>query len=299
MSNLLLQWLNDEVQLSEPVTGFHGTFRDGYLLGEILYRYNQLLTFDRFIHHGTPQNILDNFALLQPVMLKIGIRFNSQVASELMRGDESATKSILYEMKMALVALSRNCRQTVHYKLRGTKHDRVANIVPVSRGVYDESLAKTFKSSIRGALENTNAALMSAVTKKYEDRIEDYFRTISMGESMDQGTIHLRRQRAKEIHKSRKAHEGEFDEAWESLNVEQWKKNQRVAHERKELKLRVTAKLQMQHDKKVQTERAQSREYTIRSLQDFDKKLETLILPDDAAKDLKFVKTFEVNRFES
>lgn len=299
MSNLLIQWLNEEVQLSEPISDFHDTFRDGYLLGEILYRYNQLLIFDRFIRNGTPQNTLDNFALLQPVMLKIGIRFNGQVASDLMKGDESATKSIIYEIKMALEALTRNCRQVVHYKLRGTKHDKVANIVPVSRGTYDESLSRTFKASIRGALENTNAALMSAVTKKYEDRTEDYFRTISMGESMDQGTLQLRRQRAKDIHKSRKAHEGEFEEAWESLNVEQWKKNQRIAHERKSLKLRVTAKLQMQQSKKIQTERAQSREYTIKSLEDFDKKLETLILPDDSAKDLKFVKTFEVKRFES
>ncbi len=299
MSNLLLNWLNEEVQLSEPVTNFHTNFRDGYLLGETLFRYNQLLTFDQFIHNGTPQNTLDNFGFLQPVLVKIGVKFNSQIAADVMKGNESTTKSLVYEMKSALDALTRNCRQVVHYKLRGTKHDRVANIVPVSRGVFDESSSRTFKSSIRGALENTNAALMSAFTKKYEDRAEDYFRTISMGESMDQGTIQLLRQRAKDIHKSRKAHQGEFEEAWDSLNKEKWKKNQRVAHERKELKLRVTAKLQMQQTRRVETARAQSREYTMQSLEVFDKKLETLILPDDAAKDLKFVKTFEVKRFDS
>jgi hypothetical protein len=296
---LLLQWLNDEVQLSEPVTSFHSSFRDGYLLGEILFRYNQLMTFDHFIHHGTPQSVLDNFGLLQPVILKIGVKFNSQMATEIMKGNESTTKSILYELKSALEAMTRNCRQVVHYKLRGTKHDRVANIVPLSRGVYDESASRTFKSSIRGALENTNAALMSAVTKKYEDRAEDYFRTISMGESMDQGTIQLRRQRAKDIHKSRKAHEGEFEEAWEALNVEKWRQNQRIAHERKELTLRVAGKLQLQQEKRVQASRAKSREYTMQSLENFDRKLETLILPDDAGKDLKFVKTFEVKRFDS
>lgn len=299
MSALLLQWLNEEVQLSEHVSGFNYSFKDGFLLGELLHRYNQIMTFPRFIQHGTPQNILDNFALLQPVMTKIGVRFNSKVASDIMHGNESVTKSILYEMKICLEAISRNCKQTLNQNLRGTKHDRVLNVVPQSRGVYDDTVARTFQASIRGALENTNAALMAAVTRKYENRTDGYLRTISMGESLQQNTVQLQRLRAKEIHKSRKAHEGEFEEAWEALNVEQWKKNQRIAHERKALKLRVTAKLSMDKQKKHETLRAQSREYTLHSLGAFDEKLENLILPDDVGANLKFVRTFEVKRFDA
>jgi hypothetical protein len=307
MSNILLSWMNDELQLSEHVLSFTNTFKDGYLIGEILYRYNQLFTFDRFVANGTPQNILDNFSLIQPVMKKIGVKFNSKIAAEIMNGNETITKSTLYEIKICLESISRNCSQTINQILRGTKHDRVLSVIPNSRPAFDQITAKTFQSSVRGALESTNTALMSRVMKKYEDRTENYFRTISMGESLDQDTIQLHRQRAKEIYKSRKQHEGEFDEAWEDLNMEQWKRNQQIAHERKALKLRVIAKLQMNKTKKQMQVKNHDREYTYHSMQQFDDKLETLIIPVDNNnnhnnhnnnQEIKFVKTFEVGKFD-
>jgi len=236
MAHLLLQWINEELVLSEYVHSMHDTFKDGYLLGEILHKYNQLADFYRFVRHGSPQSVLDNFVMLQPVMIKIGVRFGSKIASEIMQGNESSTKTVLYEMKICLSSVSRNSKLATSQTLRGTKHDKVLNVVSTSRPVYDRTVSRTFQSAVRGALENTNEVMMSEVLKKYTDRTEGYLRTISLAESMEQGTTMLNRQRAKDIYKSRKEHDGEFDEAWDALNVEQWKRNQRIAHERKPLK---------------------------------------------------------------
>jgi len=41
MAELLAQWLNDEVSLSAKVTDFESDFANGYLFGELLYKYNQ------------------------------------------------------------------------------------------------------------------------------------------------------------------------------------------------------------------------------------------------------------------
>ena len=41
MSDLILSWLNDEVQLSQKITNFEKDFSNGYLLGELLCKYNQ------------------------------------------------------------------------------------------------------------------------------------------------------------------------------------------------------------------------------------------------------------------
>jgi hypothetical protein len=41
MAELLAQWLNEEVVLSAKVTDFENDFANGYLFGELLYKYNQ------------------------------------------------------------------------------------------------------------------------------------------------------------------------------------------------------------------------------------------------------------------
>ena len=48
MSDLLLIWLNDELQLSKKITNFEKDFSNGFHFGEILYKYNQLLNFSSF-----------------------------------------------------------------------------------------------------------------------------------------------------------------------------------------------------------------------------------------------------------
>lgn len=40
MAELLAEWLNNEVGLSDKVTDFERDFANGYLFGELLYKYN-------------------------------------------------------------------------------------------------------------------------------------------------------------------------------------------------------------------------------------------------------------------
>ena len=50
MSDLILSWLNDEVQLTHKINDFEADFSNGYLLGELLAKYNQQLNFTKFIN---------------------------------------------------------------------------------------------------------------------------------------------------------------------------------------------------------------------------------------------------------
>ena len=43
--DLILGWLNDEVQLSTKITDINSQFSNGYLLGELLEKHNQQLDF--------------------------------------------------------------------------------------------------------------------------------------------------------------------------------------------------------------------------------------------------------------
>ena len=49
MSDLLISWLNDEVQLSKRITNFEEDFHNGYLFGELLSKYSQQLNFNDFV----------------------------------------------------------------------------------------------------------------------------------------------------------------------------------------------------------------------------------------------------------
>jgi hypothetical protein len=123
MSHLLIHWLNDEVGLSQRVDDHFGeTFKDGYLFGELLFRYNQQLDFDQFCNDRKAPSILRNFELLHPTMVKIGVTFNSRIANDILKGDKKVIKCILYEMKVALENLRRNSGQTIPNSLRVTKY---------------------------------------------------------------------------------------------------------------------------------------------------------------------------------
>lgn len=40
MAKLIETWLNSEVELSHEISNFEADFANGYLLGELLYKYN-------------------------------------------------------------------------------------------------------------------------------------------------------------------------------------------------------------------------------------------------------------------
>ena len=50
MSDILLTWLNTEVDMSKKITDMEKDFSNGYLLGELLYKFNQLTNFEDFIN---------------------------------------------------------------------------------------------------------------------------------------------------------------------------------------------------------------------------------------------------------
>lgn len=48
MADILLTWLNTEVDLSKKIKNIEQDFANGYLLGELLYKFNQLTNINEF-----------------------------------------------------------------------------------------------------------------------------------------------------------------------------------------------------------------------------------------------------------
>ncbi|NXD86651.1 SPEF2 protein, partial [Halcyon senegalensis] len=104
MSQILCEWLNDEVKLSRSVVpgSFSEEFSTGYLLGELLNKYGLQDDFNQFTQSRVASAKLNNFSRLEPTLHLLGVQFNENVAQNIMTGQRGAATKLLYELYIAL-----------------------------------------------------------------------------------------------------------------------------------------------------------------------------------------------------
>mmetsp|Transcript_15780 Transcript_15780/g.18413 ORF Transcript_15780/g.18413 Transcript_15780/m.18413 type:complete len:139 (-) Transcript_15780:201-617(-) len=85
MSELLQNWLNNEVGLSTNVSNFEKDFSSGYLFGEILHKFWQA-DFEQFQNKNSHQAKIANFKTLEPILKALGIKFNATLINAVMNG---------------------------------------------------------------------------------------------------------------------------------------------------------------------------------------------------------------------
>jgi hypothetical protein len=174
MARLLLQWLNEEVGLSREITSISHDFCNGYLLGELLHRYNQQQHFNQFIDKDTPDAKIRNYTLLEPTLRQIGVFFNSKIAFEIMNSKSGSVKSLLYEIK---TVLSDAVTKTV--AMDGTTNKKLIKIIHPSKPNYDQTMYMTFENSIRAFMDNPKDLLMEKAVKQFTERGEMFHQSVS------------------------------------------------------------------------------------------------------------------------
>ncbi|XP_010022421.1 PREDICTED: sperm flagellar protein 2-like, partial [Nestor notabilis] len=88
------------------LSGVPGTisedFSNGYLLGELLHKYDLQDDFDQFSQSRVAIAKLNNFSRLEPTLHLLGVQFNENVAKNIMTGQHGAATKLLYELYIAL-----------------------------------------------------------------------------------------------------------------------------------------------------------------------------------------------------
>ncbi|NXW49893.1 SPEF2 protein, partial [Nyctiprogne leucopyga] len=104
MSQILCEWLNEEVKLSRSVVPelLSEEFSTGYLLGELLHKYGLQDDFNQFSQSRVANAKLNNFSRLEPTLQLLGVQFNKNVAQDIMTGQHGAATKLLYELYIAL-----------------------------------------------------------------------------------------------------------------------------------------------------------------------------------------------------
>ncbi|KAL6113966.1 spef2 [Pungitius sinensis] len=104
MSDILCRWLNEELELSQAVDPktFAGDFSNGYLIGEILHKYQLQNDFSMFVNKDTSISKLNNFTRVEPTLRLLGISFDINTAQELMQEKQGVATRLLYQLYVSL-----------------------------------------------------------------------------------------------------------------------------------------------------------------------------------------------------
>jgi len=280
-----LEWLNEEVKLSRRIFSIDHDLRDGYLLGELLFKFNQLDDISAFSSKGTPDAKIQNFCLLEPAMRQIGVTFNAKIAYDIMHAVHGTIRNLLYELREKLEGI-RTSSSRAYANLSGktkSPNGKILRVVRHGMPLFDRSMATTFENSIRAMMENPNDVLMEKITRKFDEKRMDFRQTVHASHSEGMNTLERELQKRKECHRRMMAHTKDFNDAVGHINIEQWKDNQRVAHERREREKRFQEPAAPCRDTVQQQKRLTQREHVLTSIDDFENRLGTDIYRDDQA----------------
>uniref|UniRef100_F7AB98 Sperm flagellar 2 n=1 Tax=Monodelphis domestica TaxID=13616 RepID=F7AB98_MONDO len=104
MSDILCRWLNQEVKLSRTVSskGIEKDFSNGFLLGELLHKYELQDDFPLFSEGRVSNAKLNNFSRLEPTFQLLGVQFDQNVAQNIMTEKHGSVTILLYQLYIAL-----------------------------------------------------------------------------------------------------------------------------------------------------------------------------------------------------
>ncbi|XP_060092049.1 sperm flagellar protein 2-like [Heteronotia binoei] len=104
MTDILCDWLNREVKLSRVVDqeSFPREFASGYLIGELLHKYELQDDFDQFSQGRVANAKLNNFSRMEPTLQLLGVQFDQNVARNIMTEQRGAATKLVYQLYVAL-----------------------------------------------------------------------------------------------------------------------------------------------------------------------------------------------------
>ncbi|XP_026522083.1 sperm flagellar protein 2 [Notechis scutatus] len=164
MTGILCDWLNREVKLSRTVDAesFAREFSSGYLIGELLNKYELQEDFDQFSQSRLANAKLNNFSRMEPTLQLLGVQFDQNVARSIMTEQHGAAIKLVYQLYVALekkkkagltgVAMDA-MRPSANAKLKsvGTEiyRERLKTLVPRQADLSLQQISESFQNKVK------------------------------------------------------------------------------------------------------------------------------------------------------
>eukprot|EP00439_Symbiodinium_sp_Y106_P052983 s1445_g7.t1 len=243
MSELLQNWLNNEVGLSTNVSNFEKDFASGYLFGEILHKFWQADS-EQFQNKNSHQAKIANFKTLEPILKALGIKCNATLINAVMNGERGAALRLLYQLKMAS---ERSCEIRLTWLVFSER--------PIL-ALQASSLETQASAGWPGASTKVRQARMEKLTRKFE--LEKHKQEIVAYEMDNIEQAHVDEQR--QIHRfslrERLRQNRAAKDEWEARGQELWQENMKVRMARESAEARfneVVFKKQKEKDLQTRT----------------------------------------------
>ena len=102
MSDILLNYINNNIQLSEKITNIEHDFKNGVYFCEL---FEKTLNLKSFEYNKNPKNIFEiseNFEIINKNLKLIGISLNNALKKEIIEGKNGAAAKLIYKIKIEL-----------------------------------------------------------------------------------------------------------------------------------------------------------------------------------------------------
>ena len=278
MAKLLETWLNSEVELSKKVTNFEEDFSNGYLLGELLYKFNQQSDFQDFKDRHSRGDVLRNFTLMIEVFKGLHVTFDTQVINDIINKKEGAAIKLIYQLKMALEKTS----PPVDIKL--VKQGKVAEQPPVKcirppRKQFDEMEKKNIETRLQTLNKAQKVIDLEKKMQKFADfQIESEVIAGKIREDEELKEKKKKDEKRKALINKLQRNAG-FMEDWEQKGVQEWKKNMETKKKREQMELDYEYKQVKKVQIKADTFYSKTRTEAITSIENFENTLKSFGIP--------------------
>uniref|UniRef100_A0A8C4Z9L6 Calponin-homology (CH) domain-containing protein n=1 Tax=Gadus morhua TaxID=8049 RepID=A0A8C4Z9L6_GADMO len=192
MSDILCRWLNNELRLSKTVepNTFSKDFSTGYLIGEVLFKYQLQDDFSAFIKSNISSSKEGNFSRIEPTLQLLGVPFDQNTAQALMQEKQGAATRLLYQLYVLLQhrKMKRTPMDTVLPTAGGPhlhkkENDRVGPVGKRDAEVTLHKLSQRYEEQGRQLKEKSEMAELLQEQKKLLDtedmRLKDMEKTMN------------------------------------------------------------------------------------------------------------------------
>lgn len=225
MTDILIVWLNTEVDLSKKIKNLEEDFANGFYLGELLYKFNQLTEFHQFKNKDDRDSKINNFKILQKVFSNIKVPFDSIIAKEIMDKKKGAIALLLYKIRTRLekkgvsmeslsLKKSTHINELYQSKILGNKIEK-----------YDKLNENFFKERLSKMMPAQKEIEMKKILMKYEEFKEKQEKIISEEVNIELNRIKEERKRKIQSQKNQNQMVHAFNQAFEQKGIDNWKKN--------------------------------------------------------------------------
>ncbi|KAM6931365.1 sperm flagellar protein 2 [Xenentodon cancila] len=195
MSDILCTWLNQGLRLSKTVNteSLAKDFSSGYLIGEILHKYQLQDDFCLFMKKDTAISKVNNFRRLEPTLKLLGISFGINTAQDLMQGKQGVATHLLHQLYVSLkrkknAEISRTMMEIMQPEARARLHKKEHEI---------------FSFRLPQVVKRDSELQLQKISQHYEEKCQELTNRSVMAQPIQQ-SVHLKIQDKKRIRKSEK-----------------------------------------------------------------------------------------------